>query len=183
MNTRARKVRKTMQDRNIDCRVHELDWERIGSDLEAHGSAVIETLLMPVECDALAALYSKDEIFRSRVVMAGMVSDGESTSISATRFPRSFRICALRSIPSWFRSPIAGMEQWVRTCSTRRSTLILSNAATRQASFARLHYCCSITQGITIVCTKICTGNMYFPFSSPSCYLNRAVILRAASLY
>jgi uncharacterized protein len=70
MNTRARKVWKTMQDRNIDCRVHELDWERIGSDLEAQGSAVIETLLMPVECDALAALYSKDEIFRSRVVMA-----------------------------------------------------------------------------------------------------------------
>ena len=70
MNTRARKVRKTMQDRNIDCRVHELDWERIGSDLEAQGSAVIETLLMPAECDALAALYSKDEIFRSRVVMA-----------------------------------------------------------------------------------------------------------------
>jgi hypothetical protein len=56
MNTLARKVRKIMPAKNIDCRVHELDWERIENDLEAQGSAVIETLLMPVECNALAAL-------------------------------------------------------------------------------------------------------------------------------
>ena len=56
MNTLARKVRKIMPAKNIDCRVHELDWERIENDLEAQGSAVIETLLMPVECNALATL-------------------------------------------------------------------------------------------------------------------------------
>ncbi|PTQ80523.1 hypothetical protein C8R21_11520 [Nitrosospira multiformis] len=56
MNTRARKVLKTMPAKNIDCHVHELDWERIENDLEAQGPAVIETLLMPVECSALAAL-------------------------------------------------------------------------------------------------------------------------------
>jgi hypothetical protein len=70
MNTLARKIRKTMPDKGIACRVQGFDWERIGNDLDAQGSAVIETLLMPAECDALAALYSKDEIFRSRVVMS-----------------------------------------------------------------------------------------------------------------
>jgi hypothetical protein len=33
------------------------------------GCAVIEKLVTPEECDALAGLYPKDEIFRSRVVM------------------------------------------------------------------------------------------------------------------
>jgi hypothetical protein len=37
MNTLARKVRKIMPDKNIDCRVHELDWERIENDLDAQG--------------------------------------------------------------------------------------------------------------------------------------------------
>ena len=40
--------------------------ERIG----AQGSAVIENLITPVECDALVALYPEEGIFRSRVVMA-----------------------------------------------------------------------------------------------------------------
>ncbi|SEM78579.1 hypothetical protein SAMN05216404_101145 [Nitrosospira multiformis] len=69
MNTRARKVWKTIPDKNIACRVHELDWDRIGNDLDAQRSAVIETLLMS-ECNALTVLYSKDEVFDSRVVMA-----------------------------------------------------------------------------------------------------------------
>src|SRR5262249_61869030 len=50
-------------------KVTTLDWERLSQDLDAQGSAVIETILSPEECQALAGLYIKDDIFRSRVVM------------------------------------------------------------------------------------------------------------------
>jgi len=45
------------------------DWSRIADDLSARGSAVIERLVSPEECRALAALYPDDAHFRSRVVM------------------------------------------------------------------------------------------------------------------
>jgi hypothetical protein len=50
-------------------RVGTFDWERVSQDLDAQGSAMIERLLSPDECQALAALYPKDDLFRSRVVM------------------------------------------------------------------------------------------------------------------
>jgi hypothetical protein len=46
-----------------------LDWGQVSDDLDTQGCAVIEKLVTPEECDALAGLYPKDEIFRSRVVM------------------------------------------------------------------------------------------------------------------
>jgi uncharacterized protein len=45
-------------------------WPEISDDLDARGSAVIEHLLSPDQCDALAALYREDAHFRSTVVMA-----------------------------------------------------------------------------------------------------------------
>jgi uncharacterized protein len=45
------------------------EWERISKDLDAQGSAVLPHLISGDECRALAALYSQDELFRSRVVM------------------------------------------------------------------------------------------------------------------
>ena len=51
--------------------IESIDWERVSQDLDAHGSAVVERLLSPDDCEATARLYAKDgEIFRSRVVMA-----------------------------------------------------------------------------------------------------------------
>jgi len=46
------------------------DWARIGAELDAQGSAVLEHLISPDECDELAAAYPDDALFRSRVVMA-----------------------------------------------------------------------------------------------------------------
>ncbi len=46
---------------------------------------MIEALLSPDECDALAGLYPKDDIFRSRIMMNGTVSGVASTSILAIR--------------------------------------------------------------------------------------------------
>jgi hypothetical protein len=42
----------------------------IGAELDARGHAVVRNVLAPNDCEALAALYSHDAPFRSRVVMA-----------------------------------------------------------------------------------------------------------------
>ena len=47
-----------------------IDWTRVAADLNAQGSAVVEKLLTPRQCQNLALLYTKDAGFRSRVVMA-----------------------------------------------------------------------------------------------------------------
>ena len=46
-----------------------LDWERIETELDAHGCAVVPGLLSGPECAALAAAYAAPGLFRSRVVM------------------------------------------------------------------------------------------------------------------
>jgi hypothetical protein len=47
-----------------------VDWGRAARELDARGNAVIEHLLPPEECQALAALYPQDLPFRTRIVMA-----------------------------------------------------------------------------------------------------------------
>jgi uncharacterized protein len=51
-------------------RTRAFDWGRVVQDLDARGNAMLEGLLSPDECRALAALYPLDAMFRSRVVMA-----------------------------------------------------------------------------------------------------------------
>jgi len=50
-------------------RLNALDWRRISQELDNQGSVVLEGLASADECRALAAMYLKDEFFRSRVVM------------------------------------------------------------------------------------------------------------------
>jgi hypothetical protein len=50
-------------------RLDRIPWERVYADLDEYGGAVLESLLAPEECDAIAAQYPDDEVFRSRVVM------------------------------------------------------------------------------------------------------------------
>ena len=51
-------------------RVAGADWAQVSEELDAQGSAIIDGLLARDECRALAALYERDDPFRSRVVMA-----------------------------------------------------------------------------------------------------------------
>jgi uncharacterized protein len=51
-------------------RINRLDWEQISQNLDAQGSALIEHVLSPDQCHALAELYPEDGLFRSHVVMA-----------------------------------------------------------------------------------------------------------------
>src|SRR5207253_4926199 len=54
----------------ITGRVDAIDWTQIGAGLDTHGCAVIEKLLAPPQCAALAALYPDASRFRSRIVMS-----------------------------------------------------------------------------------------------------------------
>ena len=51
-------------------RVNALDWQQIGKNLDEQGSALLQGVLSARECESLAALYPRESIFRSRVVMA-----------------------------------------------------------------------------------------------------------------
>jgi len=50
--------------------VDALDWARIDAELDAYGVARTGPLLDGATCDAVAALYADESLFRSRVVMA-----------------------------------------------------------------------------------------------------------------
>jgi hypothetical protein len=52
-----------------DARLQAFDWLGVSNDLDVQGCAVLEALLSPAECEALAGMYAHDECFRSRVVM------------------------------------------------------------------------------------------------------------------
>ena len=49
---------------------HSWDWLRIGDELDAQGAALLPGVLSPEQCSALSASYPRDELFRSRVIMA-----------------------------------------------------------------------------------------------------------------
>ena len=51
-------------------RVNQLDWAGLVDDLDRYGCGTLHNLVTPAECDAIASLYPRDELFRSRVVMA-----------------------------------------------------------------------------------------------------------------
>lgn len=69
MNARDKNVGMITSAMAVADRVKAIDWVQVSADLDAQGSAMIEGLISPAECDALAALYPSDDIFRSRVVM------------------------------------------------------------------------------------------------------------------
>jgi hypothetical protein len=69
MNAAAKTVTSIASVKSAAARVKTCDWARVSQDLDAQGSAMIERLLSPDECQALAGLYPKDDIFRSRVEM------------------------------------------------------------------------------------------------------------------
>jgi len=54
----------------VAARITAIDWAQVHADLDAQGAAVIPGLLPRQACAELAALYPRDDVFRSRVVMA-----------------------------------------------------------------------------------------------------------------
>src|SRR5262249_43845376 len=56
--------------KSVADRIATIDWQRVEQDLDGQGSAVIDRLLSPSKCQAIAGLYQRNDIFRSRIVMA-----------------------------------------------------------------------------------------------------------------
>ena len=54
----------------IASQIAALDWQAIAASLNMQGSAVLDRVLAPHICHALAQSYADDALFRSRVVMA-----------------------------------------------------------------------------------------------------------------
>jgi hypothetical protein len=69
MNAAAENIKSIASAKSAAAQVRTYDWERVSQDLDAQGSGVIEGVLSPDECQALAGLYIKDDSFRSRIVM------------------------------------------------------------------------------------------------------------------
>ena len=65
----AKSAIRQVPDSSAVARVDAIDWARAERDLDAQGCAILEKLLTPDECRALAALYPDDAMFRSRIVM------------------------------------------------------------------------------------------------------------------
>jgi hypothetical protein len=70
MNSAAQKIAAIASSNSIAERVSAADWQHVSQDLDAQGSAVVEDLLTPAECRDIAGLYPRDDLFRSRIVMA-----------------------------------------------------------------------------------------------------------------
>lgn len=51
-------------------RVETVDWQAIATELDDEGTAVLRRLLPPEECARLVADYQREDIYRSRIVMA-----------------------------------------------------------------------------------------------------------------
>jgi hypothetical protein len=73
----------------------QLDWQRIATELDEQGWCLLPGLLGDAACDTTAALYDRDTIFRSRVVMARHgFGRGEYRYFA---YPLPHRIAALRT--------------------------------------------------------------------------------------
>jgi hypothetical protein len=70
MNSSKAEAPVIASPQTIAQRIDALDWRGIEQDLDLYGCAVIPGLVTAPECDALAALYPRDDLYRSRVVMA-----------------------------------------------------------------------------------------------------------------
>jgi len=55
---------------SAEARVAAFDWRKLTAELDGHGCAVLESLLTPDECRAIAALYRQEDHFRSHIHMA-----------------------------------------------------------------------------------------------------------------
>ena len=83
-------------------------WPDLLAALDERGHAVLPGLLDPAECGELAALYERDEAFRSRVVMAR--HNFGSGEYKYLRYPLPVRVTALREALYPRLAPLA--NQW-----------------------------------------------------------------------
>jgi hypothetical protein len=93
------------QDAIVDIAMDAYNWNSVAEHLDAHGWAMLESLLPAPECGALAQLYDDDRHFRSHVVMARHgFGRGEYKYF---RYPLPDAVAALRTALYPRLSPVA----------------------------------------------------------------------------
>jgi uncharacterized protein len=70
MRSRSSTISSASAVTSAEARVAAFDWQRLGGELDNYGCAVLPRLLSREECRAIAALYSDENHFRSRIHMA-----------------------------------------------------------------------------------------------------------------
>ena len=70
MSVSALAISSARVDSSAEARVAAYDWQSIATELDNAGCAILRALLSREECRAIAALYSDESHFRSRVHMA-----------------------------------------------------------------------------------------------------------------
>jgi hypothetical protein len=98
-------------------RVVAVDAAQLAAELDAQGASVVERLLAPAECRALAALYA-GEGFRSRVVMAAHgFGRGEYQYFA---YPLPALVAELRA--SWYPRLVPIANRWASELSADHAT-------------------------------------------------------------
>jgi hypothetical protein len=62
--------RESGAEADMGARVRQVDWDSVRAALDEYGCARITGLLTPAECETVAALYTQETLFRSRVLMS-----------------------------------------------------------------------------------------------------------------
>ncbi len=157
------------------------DWDRVRSDLDAQGCAVVGPLLTADACAAVAALYAHDAPFRSRVIMARHgFGRGEYKYFA---YPLPEVVAALRTA---LYPPLAVIaNRWNAAMGSRLairpSTRPTSRVAMPPARLGRRRCCCSTARATTTACTRISMASMCFRCRRPCCCRGRAPTSPAAS--
>ncbi len=63
-------MRQALNAMASDCSHVRQDWREIEAALDANGHAILAGLLSQQQCETLADLYTKEDRYRSRVIMA-----------------------------------------------------------------------------------------------------------------
>ena len=69
-DVRTKDVQVAANGESIESRVRSYDWKEIATNLDSYGWAMLEGILSPVECGAIAGLYDGGGNFRKQIVMA-----------------------------------------------------------------------------------------------------------------
>ena len=136
-----------------------IDWHEIAGSVDERGYAITPKLLTRGECRDIAALYSREEVFRNRVIMQRHAfGRGEYQYF---KYPLPGAVEALRQAIYPHLAPIA--NRWRKRLNEEGrfppSLPPISSNATKPARRGRRPSCSNTGPAITTVCIRISRAN------------------------
>lgn len=155
-------------------RVAAYDWHALASELDNHGCAVLQKLLLPEECRGIAALYPDESNFRSQIFMARYGFGSGEYRYFKYPFRNSSMAYARRSIPTSQVSPTSGTAGWESTTAIPTTTPRSSSDAMTPAKRVQRRFSYSMFLETSIASTRISTAISYSPSRSRFSYRSPA---------